>query len=74
MDSEQMFLWSEELSEINKNLKLLTIEADQSPIIIEPLPVVHNVNRNMHLNRIKNLSPWQKALVDPELLKESESI
>lgn len=72
MDSNQMSVWSEELNFINKALDLLQENIDNSPIIIPAF--VDRTDRQKHLRRIKNLSPWQKILIDPELLKESENV
>lgn len=75
-----MSQWSEELNFINKALDLLQENVDNSPIIItarlqaEPSAFVDRTDRQKHLRRIKNLSPWQKILIDPELLKESENV
>ena len=68
-----MFQWSEELYTINKCIDLLQENIDNSPIIL-PAFVKDNVDRRKHLKRIKNLSPWQKVLIDYELLKESENV
>lgn len=80
MDSEQMSQWSEELNSVNRCLDLLQDNIDNSPIILPgssltlPAFVKDDVDRKKHLKRIKNLSPWQKVLIDPELLKESENL
>ena len=66
-----MSQWSEELQSINKCIDLLQENIDKSPIII-PAFVKDEVDRRKHLKRIKNLSPWQKCLIDKDLLKESE--
>lgn len=73
MDSEQMSQWSEELESVNRCLDLLQDNIDNSPIIL-PAFVKDDVDRKKHLKRIKNLSPWQKALIDKDLLKESENV
>ena len=68
-----MSQWSEELQSINKCIDLLQENIDNSPIIL-PTFVADKVDREKHLKRIKNLSPWQKVLIDKDLLKESENV
>ena len=68
-----MSQWSEELESVNRCLDLLQDNIDNSPIIL-PAFVKDDVDRKKHLKRIKNLSPWQKALIDKDLLKESENV
>lgn len=68
-----MSQWSEELHSINKCIDLLQENIDNSPIIL-PAFVADKVDRNKHLKRIKNLSPWQKILIDKSIIIESENV
>lgn len=65
MDAEEMFQWTKELKEIYNNIdKLKYIKVEVEYMDFE------NNNRERHLNRIKNLSPWQLCLIDEKIRRE----
>ena len=64
MDAEELMLCKEELRQIEINLEIIR-KIYQEP----PQSKIETTNFEKHLNRIRNLSPYQKALIDPEILK-----
>lgn len=68
MDSEQMEMWRAELDQINKNLEVIKNQYEYTK---EPIYEETNTYQK-HLDRIRKLSPHQKALIDPEILKLAE--
>lgn len=65
MDSDQMETWREELQQIEINLENIRKQYQE--------PIYEEANTyQKHLERIRKLSPHQKVLIDPEILKLAE--
>lgn len=65
MDSEQMETWRDELDQIEINLENIRKQYERND---DNVVEVFNIF-DCHLERINNMSKWQKQFIDVEILK-----